>query len=198
MTVLSDVSDVSDMSDVAAWALAALAVVSGVWVFRYDSMARATFALLTSLLCVAGELILLGLDYLGVVIVLMMTIEMAIMAVFMIAYMMNPAGLMPMTMIHNRNGALAVSGAVFVLLTTGILLVRRPAREGRASADPTKALGTALMGPHMLTMMTLGCGLFATIVAVVVLATGRGRYDRYGDGLRSRPAADPVRGGVGR
>ena len=51
----------------------------------------------------------LGLPYLGVVTVLMMIIEMVIMAVFMIAYMMNPAGLMPMSMLHNKRGALAVS-----------------------------------------------------------------------------------------
>jgi hypothetical protein len=54
------------------------------------------------------------------------------------------------------------------------------------------------MGPQMLTMMTLGMTLFATIVATVVLATRRGRYDRLGDDLRAQRADDPVRGGVGR
>lgn len=59
-------------------------------------------------------------------------------------------------------------------------------------------LGMSLMGPQMLTMMTLGMALFATIVATVVLATRRRRYDRLGDDLRARRADDPVRGGVGR
>ena len=54
------------------------------------------------------------------------------------------------------------------------------------------------MGPQMLTMVTLGFVLFATMVAAVVLATHRGRYDRFGDDLKRRPPADPVRGGVGR
>jgi hypothetical protein len=54
----------------------------------------------------------------------------------------------------------------------------------------------ALMGPHMLTMIVLGLALFATIVVTVVLATHRGRYDRYGDRLdRARPD-DPVEGGL--
>ncbi|GAA0491491.1 NADH-quinone oxidoreductase subunit J [Streptomyces olivaceiscleroticus] len=187
------------MPDVAVfWALGALAVVSGVMVFRFDSMARATYALLLSLLCVGGLVILLGLDYLGVVVVLMMTIEMAIMAVFMVMFMMNPAGLMPMSMLHNKKGAAVLCTLVFLLLAAGIVLAPWPKRSGRPADDPTKALGTALMGPHMLTMMTLGFALFATIVATVVLATRRGRYDRFGDDLRARTADDPVRGGVGR
>ncbi|WP_406865566.1 NADH-quinone oxidoreductase subunit J [Streptomyces sp. HUAS MG47] len=167
-------------------------------VFRFDSMARATFSLLTSLLCVGGLLIVLGLEYLGIVTVLMMTIEMALMAVFMIMFMMNPAGLVPMSMVHNKRGAAVVCGAAFVLLVAGILLVRLPTRRGRAPADPTMDLGMSLMGPQMLTMMTLGMALFATIVATVVLATRRGRYDRLGDDLRAAGPDDPVRGGVGR
>lgn len=186
------------MTTVAFWVLAVVAVTSGVLVFRFDSMARATFALLTSLLCVGGELIVLGLDYLGVVTVLMMTIEMAIMAVFMIMFMMNPAGLMPMTMMHNKRGAAVICALAFALLVTGILLAPWPPRRGRAPADPTLDLGTALMGPQMLTMTTLGMALFATIVSTVVLATRRGRYDRLGDGLRAARPDDPVRGGVGR
>ncbi|MER6913605.1 NADH-quinone oxidoreductase subunit J [Streptomyces sp. NPDC000594] len=183
---------------VASWVLALLAVAAGVLVFRFDSMARATFALLTTLLCVGGELIVLGLDYLGIVTVLMMTIEMAIMAVFMVMFMMNPAGLMPMTMVHNSRGAAVICAGSFVALVAGILLVPWPRRRGRAPADPTLDLGLSLMGPQMLTMMTLGMALFATIVATVVLATGRGRYDRFGDDLRAARPDDPVRGGVGR
>lgn len=186
------------LDDAVFWTLAVLAVASGVMVFRFDSMARATYALLLSLLCVGGLVIQLGLDYLGVVVILMMTIEMAIMAVFMVMFMMNPAGLMPMSMLHNTKAAAAICVCVFGLLAAGILLAPWPRRRGEPDADPTMALGESLMGPHMLTMMTLGLALFSTIVATVVLATRRGRYDRFGDDLRSRRADDPVRGGVGR
>ncbi len=186
------------VSAVLAWVFGALALVSGALVFRLDSMARVTFALLASFVFVAGEVLLLGLGYLGVVIILMMVMEMVIMAVFMIMYMMNPAGLMPMSMFHNTRGSAAIAGGLFVALVTGIFLIDWPQRAGRPPADPTRALGEALMGPQMLTMMTLGLTLFATIVATVVLATHRGRYERFGDDLRADRADDPVPGGVGR
>lgn len=180
------------------WVLAPLCAASGLMVFRFGSMARATMALLVSFLASGGLLILLGLGYLGVVVILMMVMEMIIMAVFMVAYMMNPAGLMPMSMCHNKRGSLAVAVTTFVLLGAGIFAVPWPRRAGRPPASPTFQLGAALMGPQMLTMVTLGFVLFATMVGAVVLATARGRYDRFGDDLKRRPPADPVRGGVGR
>jgi hypothetical protein len=54
------------------------------------------------------------------------------------------------------------------------------------------------MGSKMLVMMVLGLALFATMVATVVLAQHRGRYDRYGDELDRHVPDDPIRGGVGR
>ncbi|MFF0860395.1 NADH-quinone oxidoreductase subunit J [Nonomuraea sp. NPDC003560] len=164
--------------NVAFWALAVVAVAGGVAVFVVDSMARATFALLVSLLAVGGTLLLIDLEYLGVLVVLMMVMEMLVMAVFMIMYMMNPAGLMPMKMVHNQRGAAAVAGTVFVLLAAGALLVRPPSRRGRPPADPTHALGLSLMGPKMLVMMVAGVAILATMISAVLLATHRGRYDR--------------------
>ncbi|WP_028662097.1 NADH-quinone oxidoreductase subunit J [Saccharomonospora saliphila] len=185
-------------TEIAFWLCAAGAVVSGMLVFRVDSMARATFALLLSFLAAGGTLLLVGLTYLGVLVFLMMTMEMVLMVVFMVMYMMNPAGLMPMTMVHNRRGALAIAVGTFAALATGILLVDWPSAQAPPPAEPTRALGAALMGPKMLVMMVLGLVLFATIVATVVLATRRGRYERYGDRLDRARADDPVRGGVGR
>ena len=179
------------------WVLAPLAAASGFMVFRFNSMARVTISLLVSFLASGALLILLGLGYLGVVVILMMVIEMIIMAVFMIAYMMNPAGLMPMSMVHNRRGSLAISVAAFALLAAGVFVTPWPHRAGAPPRDATFALGAALMGPQMLTMITLGFTLFATMVGAVVLATHRGRYDRFGDDLKRRPPADPARGGVG-
>ena len=186
------------MTTAVFWVLAPLAAASGIMVFRFGSMARVTIALLTSFLASGGLLIGLGLAYLGTVVVLMMVMEMVIMAVFMMAYMMNPAGLIQMSMVHNRRGALAISIAVFALLAAGILATRWPRRAGTPPRDPTFRLGEALMGPQMLTMVTLGFTLLATMVGAVVLATARGRYDRFGDDLKRRPPSDPARGGVGR
>jgi NADH-quinone oxidoreductase subunit J len=164
--------------NVVFWVLAVVAVASGVTVFVVDSMARATFALLASLLAVGGTLLLIDLQYVGVLVVLMMVMEMLVMAVFMIMYMMNPAGLMPMTMVHNNRGAAIIAGAVFLLLTAGIFLTPWPERKGTPPADPTRSLGMSIMEPKMLVMMVIGVAILATMISTVVLATHRGRYDR--------------------
>lgn len=168
------------------WLFAVVAVASGVAVFRVNSMARATYALALSFVAVGAALLLLDLVYLGVVTVLMMVMEMAIMAVFMIMFMMNPGGLMPMSMLHNRRGALALAAGAFAVLGGGALLVPWPERRGSAPADPTRAVGEALMGDRMLAMLGVGAVLFATIVAALVLASSRSRYD---DSRHAAPGA---------
>jgi NADH:ubiquinone oxidoreductase subunit 6 (subunit J) len=173
------------------WILAVLAVSAAVTVFVVNSMARATFALLASFLAVGGELLLLGADFLGGVLILMLAGEMIIMAVFMIMYMMNPGGLMPMSMVHNHRFAIGAAAATFLVLATGILLTPWPQPTTARPADAFFQLGEALFGSKMLVMMTIGVGLFTTMVAGILLATGRGRYDRYGDDL-DRGASDPV------
>lgn len=178
--------------------LGLVAILAGAAVFSVNSMARATYALLVSFLAVAAELVLLGSVYVGVLTVLMMTVEMAIMGVFMLMYMMNPAGLMPMSMRHNTRGALILSVITFVVLAVGVLTTSWPQRQGAPPADVTYELGISLMNRHMLTMIVMGVALLATMVAGVMLASARGRYDRFGDHLERRQPTDPVPGGVGR
>jgi NADH:ubiquinone oxidoreductase subunit 6 (subunit J) len=168
--------------------LAVVAVAAGIAVFTVDSMARATFALALSFVAVGGELLLLNLAYLGVITILMMVMEMAIMVVFMIMFMMNPAGLMPMSMVHNKRGALAISVSSFIVLAAGSLFVPWPARRGTPPSDATKAVGEAIMGGKMLVMISVSAVLFATIVAALVLATARGRYDRDDSASLADPA----------
>ncbi|MGI8722553.1 MAG: NADH-quinone oxidoreductase subunit J [Geodermatophilaceae bacterium] len=178
--------------------LGIIAVGSGVAVFVVNSMARATYALLLSFIAVAAQLILLGSTYLGILTVLMMTVEMAIMGVFMIMYMMNPAGLMPMSMVHNKTGSLTIAAGTFVVLGAGAVLVPWPARVGEPPADLTRGIGASLMGEHMLTMIVIGIALLATMISGVLLATARGRYDRYGDHLERKRPLDPGHGEVTR
>jgi NADH:ubiquinone oxidoreductase subunit 6 (subunit J) len=152
-----------------------VAVVTGAAVFLVDSMARATFLLLASFVAVAVLLLAFGLTYLGIVVVLMMTIEMMIMVVFMVMLMMNPAGLEPMTMVHNRWGSRVIALGVFGVLAAGALLVPWPAVTTGGGGDPTTALGIDLMGPQMLTMTVLGLALLAAIVGTVALTVTHGR-----------------------
>jgi len=183
---------------VAFWVLAAVAVAGGAAVFVVDSMARATYALALSFVAVGIQVILLGLNYVGVIVVLMMVMEMAIMAVYMIMFMgMNPA-LMPMSMVHSRRWSLATAIAVFAVLAVGIVLTPWPTRSGTPAADTTVGLGRALMEGKMLVMIGVSAVLLTTMVAGLVLALPRGRYDRLGGDLRRRPPSDPQPGGVGR
>ena len=176
------------MVDLGFWVLGAVAVAAGAAVFRVDSMARATYALAVSFVAVGGTLLLLGQGYLGVVVVLMMVMEMAVMAVYMVMFMgMNPA-LMPMSMVHSNRAALLAATGTFVVLAAGALLVPWPTRRGAPDADVTRALGEAVMGSHMLVMMAVSPVMVATIVASVVLSVRRSRYDLRGDDLDLDPA----------
>ncbi len=184
--------------EIAFGALGLIAVVTGALVFVVDSMARATYALALSFIAVGLQALLLQQGYVGVVIVLMMVMEMAVMAVYMVMFMgMNPA-LMPMSMVHDQRLALAASIGTFLVLAAGILLIDWPARRGAPAADVTRSLGEALMGPQMLVMAVVSPVMVATIVGGVVLAAHRTRYDRFGDDLDRRPPDDPQPGGVGR
>jgi NADH-quinone oxidoreductase subunit J len=186
------------VTDVVFWALAAVAVLAGAAVFYVDSMARATYALALSFIAVGVQVLLLQQNYVGVVTILMMVMEMSVMAVYMVMFMgMNPA-LMPMSMVHGKKAALAASVGTFLLLAAGALLIDWPARRGTPPTDVTAALGEELMGPKMLAMAVISPVMVATIVAGVVLAAHRTRYDRMGDDLRRRPSDDPQPGGVGR
>jgi NADH:ubiquinone oxidoreductase subunit 6 (subunit J) len=186
------------LGDIVFWGLAVVAVAAGVAVFSVDSMARATYALATSFVAVGLALLLFDLQFLGVVTVLMMVMEMAIMAIYMIMFMgMNPA-LMPMSMTHGKGAAVTVAVGTFLTLAAGALLVPWPARRGSPAPDLTVALGESLMGPKMLVMMTVSAVLFATIVAAVGLAVPGGRYDRLGDDLRRRPVPAPAPEEAGR
>lgn len=184
---------------VAFYVLAVVAVVGGALVFWVDSMARATYALAASFVAVGAAVLLMHLDYVGVITVLMMLMEMAIMAVYMVMFMgMNPA-LMPMSMVHSNRLALGLAGAVFVLLAAGALLVPWPSQRGALPSTgeaTTEALGHALMGDSMLVMMVLSPVMVSTIVAGIVLAASRGRYDRFGEDLHTH-TRDPQPGGVG-
>jgi NADH:ubiquinone oxidoreductase subunit 6 (subunit J) len=177
--------------------LGVIALLAGAAVFRVDSMARATYALAISFIAVGLQVLMLSQTYVGVIVMLMMVMEMAVMAVYMVMFMgMNPA-LMPMSMVHDKRVAGGVSAGVFVVLVAGILLIDWPTRRGSPPADLTAELGRTLMESKMLVMAVVSPVMVATIVAGVSLAHARTRYDRLGDDLDG-PPDDPQPGGVGR
>ncbi len=164
------------------WAFASLAVFSGWRVFRADSMVRAAYWLLVSFAAVGIILVLLRAQFLGLILILMMGGEMTIMAVFMVAFMMNPAGLNPMTMVH-RNTVAIVAGVVSFLAIAAVgLFARFPSAKAPPGQDPTHALGIELMGDSMFIFESAGVTLLATMIAVIAISSVRGRYGDADEG----------------
>ncbi|MFC3285012.1 NADH-quinone oxidoreductase subunit J family protein [Litchfieldella rifensis] len=162
--------------DIAFLLLAGLAVVSGWRVFRTDSMVRASFFLLLSFIAVGAIMILLAAEYLGVAMFFMMAVEMMVMALFMVMFMMNPAGLNPMMMVHQHRIAIGTGIAAFVVLGTMALLAGFPDRPLPTALDPVASLGHEMLGDSMLIFESAAVVLLATMIGVVVLSGHRGRY----------------------
>jgi NADH:ubiquinone oxidoreductase subunit 6 (subunit J) len=170
------------MIDVAFVVFSVAAVVSGYGVFRADSMIRATYQLLASFLNVGAILVLLLAEYLGVALLFMMTVEMIVMGLFMVMFMMNPAGLNPMQMVHQYRFSLGAGIAAFSGLTAAILATPLPDNPLPPGGDTLRDLGFELLGNSMLIFETAGVTLLATMVGAVVLSSGSGRFGSAGDG----------------
>ena len=177
--------------DVAFWIFGVAAVWFGWRVFRTDSMVRASFALLASLLNVGAVMVLLAGEYLGMALWFMMAVEMTVMAIFMVAFMMNPAGLNPMQMVHQHRTAIAAGAGVFAGLAATVLVADLPARPLPSHTDTIRALGHEVMGGSMLVMQTVGVTLVATMIGATILTSARGRYGPSDEGSLP-PSLDPT------
>jgi len=156
-----------------------IAVVSGWLVFRTDSMLRAAYWLMVSFVAVGSMLVVLSAEFLGLILILMMSGEMTIMAIFMIMFMMNPAGLNPMTMVHQNRTAIMAGVGSFVVLALVGLVAEFPDRPV-VTGDPTVALGEELLGRSMLIFESAGVALLAVMIGAVALSAKRGRFgDAY-------------------
>lgn len=193
---------------VLAWLMAAGAIVSAWRVFRTDSMVRAAYWLMASFVAVGVLLVLLGAEFLGLVLLLMMAGEMTIMAVFMVMFMMNPAGLNPMVMVHQHRTSVIAGAVAFVGLAVVGVFGRFPhaapapvrtvatapavttAARSDASSDATARLGGELLGDSMLVFETAGVTLLATMIGAIAIASQKGRYGVADEGsVEPQPAA---------
>lgn len=169
-------------ADVLFWVFAAASVLSAWRVFRADSMVRAAYWLMASFVAVAGILLLLHAQFLGLVLILMMAGEMTIMAVFMVMFMMNPAGLNPMMMVHQHRTAILAGVGAFALLAAVPFFTNFPTAPLAAGAAPTAELGRELLGDSMLHFQAAGVTLLATMIGAIALASARGRFGPAGEG----------------
>ncbi len=174
------------MKEIVFWAMAMAAVVTAWRVFRADSMVRAAYWLMASFVAVGVIVVLLGAEFLGLVLLLMMAGEMTIMAVFMVMFMMNPAGLNPMTMVHQHRAAFAAGAVAFVGLAGVGIAGRFPDARVSEPARATAQLGGELLGESMLVFETAGVALLATMIGALAIASSKGRY-----GVADRGSAPP-------
>ncbi|WP_448325566.1 NADH-quinone oxidoreductase subunit J family protein [Sulfitobacter sp. M13] len=170
------------MTDIAFYILSAMAIWSGWRVFRVDSMIRATFALMVSFICVGGIALLMSADYIGIATVFMMAVEMMVMGLFMVMFMMNPAGLNPMQMVHQYRLSISAGIVAFVGLTVAVLATDLPHNPLPAGRDTMRDLGIELLGGSMLIFETAGVTLLATMLGAVILSSRRGRFGNSDDG----------------
>jgi NADH:ubiquinone oxidoreductase subunit 6 (subunit J) len=178
------------------WLFAIGSVITGFRVFRTDSMMRAAFYLLASFAGVGGILVLLGAEFLGMVLILMMAGEMLIMAIVMVMFMMNPAGLNPMWMVHQHRVSIVAGVASFLALASVPFLVDLPDRPAPEPQEATAELGIELLGDSMLVFQTAGVALLSTMIGAVAIANLNGRFGAADEGSLE-PPIDPDGGKPG-
>ncbi|TKR53365.1 NADH-quinone oxidoreductase subunit J [Allopusillimonas ginsengisoli] len=164
------------MNDALFLVLSALAIWSGWRVFRVDSMVRASFQLMVSFIAVGLIAVLLAAPYIGIATIFMMAVEMMVMALFMVMFMMNPAGLNPMMMVHQHRFSVTAGVVAFAGLLLAVLLSDLPSRPVSPGAQVVRDLGRELLGPSMLIFETAGVTLLAAMIGAVVLSARSGRY----------------------
>jgi NADH-quinone oxidoreductase subunit J len=152
------------------------AVWFGVRVFRTRSMVRSALSLLGSMAALGGLFLALEAEFLGVLQLMMMATEMAIMAIFMVMFMMDPGGLGQMEMTHQKRlsavaglAAALAAGALAIWAGWGAAMppVAAPAAQSRL-------LGLEIMERSMLIFETAGVTILTAMIAATAVAI-RGR-----------------------
>jgi NADH:ubiquinone oxidoreductase subunit 6 (subunit J) len=105
----------------------------------------------------------------------------------MVMYMMNPAGLNPMWMVHQHRVAVAAGVGAFLTLASVALFTDFPDRPNPSPQEATAQLGTELLGDSMLVFQTAGVTLLAAMIGTVALTSRRGRYGDAEEGSEEPP-----------
>jgi NADH-quinone oxidoreductase subunit J len=183
------------MSDLATalvfWPAALLMLVWGVYVFRTSSMARAGLLLLGSLAVEGLIFLALASQFLGVLMVLMMSGEMVTMVFFMVMFMPDPGGLMGMDMTHDKRRSAVVAAGLSGAVALVAVVSDWPARLVGNDAPDVRAIGFEVMGRSMFTFLFAAVTILFAMVGGVLAAKHGGRF-----GLPA-PVGEPREGGAG-
>ncbi|MCA1718629.1 MAG: NADH-quinone oxidoreductase subunit J [Actinobacteria bacterium] len=143
-------------------------------VFRTSSMVRSALALLFSQAAIGGMFLAMQTEFLGVLQIMMMATEMAIMAIFMVMYMMDPGGLGGMDMTHQKRASL-VTGALGALaaLAVAFLTSWGPIAGEVRPAEQVYGLGIEIMERSMLIFEIAGVTILTAMIAATAIAIKR-------------------------
>lgn len=140
-------------------------------VFRTSSMVRSALALLFSQAAIGTMFLAMQTEFLGVLQIMMMATEMAIMAIFMVMYMMDPGGLSGMDMTHQKRVSI-VAGVLgtAVAVGTALLVDWGPIAGVPRPGAQVHDLGIELMERSMLIFETAGVTILTAMVATTAIA----------------------------
>jgi NADH-quinone oxidoreductase subunit J len=158
------------------WPSAAVMLVTGLYVFRTSSMARAGLLLLASLGIEGLVFLSLSSEFLGVLQLLMMSGEMVIMVFFMVMFMPDPGGLMGMDMTHDKRRSATVAALAGAALAVVAVATDWPARAVGTDAPDVRAIGFEVMGRSMVTFLYAAVTILFAMVGGVLLAKYGGRF----------------------
>ncbi len=145
-------------------------------VFRTSSMVRSALALLFAQAAIGAMFLAMQAEFLGVLQIMMMATEMAIMAIFMVMYMMDPGGLGEMDMSHQKRASL-LAGSLGALAAVGVALLVDWGSVAAAPrpVDQVHDLGIEIMERSMLIFETVGVTILTAMVAATAIAVERRR-----------------------
>jgi NADH-quinone oxidoreductase subunit J len=145
-------------------------------VFRTSSMVRLALALLFAQAAIGAMFLAMQAEFLGVLQIMMMATEVAIMAIFMVMYMMDPGGLGEMDMSHQKRASL-LAGSLGALAAVGVALLVDWGSVAAAPrpADQVHDLGIEIMERSMLIFETAGVTILTAMVAATAIAVERSR-----------------------
>lgn len=167
------------------WPAAAVMLVTGLYVFRTSSMARAGLLLLAALGVEGLIFLALASQFLGVLQLLMMSGEMVIMVFFMVMFMADPGGLMGMDMTHDKRRSAGVAVGVTLVLVAVTVATDWPASVMEGDGRDIEQIGFEVMGRSLFTFLFAGVTILFSMVGGILLAKQGGRL-----GLPT-PSAEP-------
>ncbi len=150
-------------------------------VFRTSSMVRSALALLFSQAAIGTMFLAMQTEFLGVLQIMMMATEMAIMAIFMVMYMMDPGGLSGMDMTHQKRVSVA-AGVLGTVAAVGVALLVDwgPVASVPRPEEQVHDLGIDLMERSMLIFETAGVTILTAMIATTAIAI-KGRATPQGE-----------------